>query len=149
MARYECFNEEELPFDSGNTGLPCKGDGEDTELLCESDGRSYEFADDCLDSCAIVKRFLHLTDKMLGTIIGLEEEVVRWRQALIKYLPKDWAEGFRQDIFNNLSVDFEGDPAYDLYVKLRGGVDPQQARERIKRLYRLADGTDDTSIKYL
>ena len=39
MAPYECFNEEELPFDSENTGLLCKGDGEDTELPCESDGR--------------------------------------------------------------------------------------------------------------
>ena len=85
----------------------------------------------------------------IETIIGLEDEPVRWRQALIKYLPERWAEGLRMDIFCNLSRDFEGDPAYDLYVKLRRGEDPQHDKERTKRLYRLADGTDETSIDYL
>ena len=69
--------------------------------------------------------------------------------ALIKYLPERWAEGLRMDIFCNLSRDFEGDPAYDLYVKLKRGEDPQRSKEHIDRLYRLADGTDDTSITYL
>jgi len=31
-------------------------------------------------------------------IISLEQELIRWRQALIKYLPTEWAEGLRQDI---------------------------------------------------
>ncbi len=86
---------------------------------------------------------------MIETIIDLEDELVRWRQALIKYLPKDWAEGLRQDILNNLSRDFEGEPAYDLYVQLRRGSNPQQEEQRIRRLCRLADGTDETSITYL
>ena len=88
-------------------------------------------------------------DKKVETILGLEEDLVRWWQALIKYLPKEWAEGLRQDIFNNLSRDFEGDPAYDLYIKMNQGMDPQQSEERRARLYRLADGIDDTSITYL
>ncbi|MCR5475746.1 MAG: potassium channel protein, partial [Lachnospiraceae bacterium] len=99
----------------------------------------------CEYTCKTVDDFLRLTDEMVETIIGLEDELVRWRQALIKYLPERWAEGLRMDIFCNLSRDFEGDPAYDLYVKLRRGEDPQHDKERTKRLYRLADGTDETS----
>lgn len=104
----------------------------------------------CLYDCPTVYDFLKLTDEMVKTIIELDEELVRWRQALIKYLPPEWAEGLRQDIFNNTSRDFEGEPAYDLYVKLvRGGVDPQQEDSKTDRMHRLAKGTDETSITYL
>lgn len=84
------------------------------------------------------------------TIIGLEEELVRWRQALIKYLPPEWADGLRSDILNNISRDFEGDPAYDLYVSMVcNGIDPQQEKEKLARMRRLVNGTDETSITYL
>jgi hypothetical protein len=105
---------------------------------------------DCIDSCQTVDKFMHLTDEMIKTIIDLEEEVVRWRQILIKYLPDEWAEGLRDDILCNLARGFEGDPAYDLYVNaMRGGADPQQDEETSNRMQRLADGTDETSITYL
>lgn len=138
MAKYEDINVQDLPFDDI-----------DTIHSHDEDGRPYDYGEDCSYSCPTVDDFLCLTDEMIGTIIDLEDELVRWRQALIKYLPKDWAEGLRSDIFNNLSRGFEGDPAYDLYVKLKRGIDPQQDRKRTDRLYRLADGTDDTSITYL
>lgn len=108
-----------------------------------------DYMEDCTESCKTIDDFLNLTNEMVDTIIDLEEELVRWRQALIKYLPQGFAEGLRQDIFNNLSRDFDGDPAYNLYVKLKRGEDPQRSKEHIDRLYRLADGTDDTSITYL
>ena len=149
MDLYECFSGGDLPFAYEETEPLREGDDVDTKPLCEGDDRTCDFAEDCLYSCANIDSFLRLTDKMVGTIIGLEENLVRWRQALIKYLPRGFAEGLRQDIFNDLSVDFEGDQVYDLYVRLRGGVDPQQDQERIRRLYRLADGTDETSIKHL
>ena len=105
---------------------------------------------ECLYDCSTVYDFMKLTDEMVSTIIDLEEELVRWRQVLIKYLPSRWAEGLRQDIFNNISRDFEGDPAYDLYVNyLLGGNDPQHDAEHTERMNRLADGTDETSIDYL
>lgn len=105
---------------------------------------------DCLHDCPTVYDFLKLTDEMMKTIVELDEELIRWRQALIKYLPPEWAEGLRQDIFNNTSRDFEGEPAYDLYVNMVcGGEDPQQESSRIDRMYRLANGTDETSITYL
>ena len=105
---------------------------------------------DCLHDCPTVYDFLKLTDEMIKTIIELDEELVRWRQALIKYLPPEWAEGLRQDIFNNTSRCFEGEPAYDLYVNwMCGGVDPQQEDSQTDRMHRLANGTDETSITYL
>lgn len=115
----------------------------------ESEDTSGDYEENCIFSCPTIEDFLDLTDEMIETIISLEDELVRWRQALIKYLPKDWAEGLRQDIFNNLSRDFNGDPAYDLYVELKRGDDPQISRERGERLYRLSEGTDETSITYL
>lgn len=106
--------------------------------------------DECTRDCDTVDSFLMLTDEMVKTILDLEAELVRWRQALIKYLPPELAEGLQQDIFNNISRDFEGEPAYDLYVRLVcGGQDPQQEDSRLARIHRLAKGTDETSITYL
>ena len=132
-------NEQELPF----------GNERYRNAVIEDDDRYEDYEEPCEYSCSTVQDFLNLTDEMMETILDLEEELVRWHQALIKYLPKEWAEGLRQDIFNNLSRDFEGDSAYDLYVRMKRGMDPQQSEERRERLYRLADGTDETSITYL
>ena len=105
---------------------------------------------DCLLDCPTVYDFLKLTDEMIKTIIELDEELVRWRQVLIKYLPPEWADGLRQDIFNNTSRCFEGEPAYNSYVNwMCGGVDPQQEDSLTDRMHRLANGTDETSITYL
>ena len=132
------FDESEVAFlTSGEPTRDCPEDYPD------------EYPEDCTDSCKTVDDFLELTDEMVNTINSLEEEVVRWRQVLIKYLPQRWAEGLRQDIFNGLSRDFVGEPAYDLYVELKRGYDPHQSKEHIDRLYRLADGIDDTSVTYL
>ena len=76
---------------------------------------------ECLHDCPTVYDFLKLTDEMIKTIIGLDEELVRWRQVLIKYLPPEWAVGLRQDILTNLSRCFEGESASDLDVNGRCG----------------------------
>jgi hypothetical protein len=65
---------------------------------------------DCRTDCQTVYDFMRLTDEMVNTIIDLDEEIIRWRQALIKYLPDEWADGLQQDILDNLSRDFEGGP---------------------------------------
>lgn len=140
MTDYIDFNvqECETPFRNEVPGMVIRKN----ELPCHQE-------DDCRNGCLTIHDFLNLTDEMTETIISLEEELIRWRQALIKYLPEDRADGLRQDIFNNLSCDFEGNPAYDLYVNLKRGMDPQQSEKRRRLLYRLADGTDETSITYL
>jgi len=122
----------------------------DKDVIIKEQGAGMEDYDDCPNGCKTVYEYMLLTDEMIHTILDLEEELVRWRQALIKYLPKEWAEGLRQDIFNNLSRDFEGEEAYDMYVSyMRNGNDPQHDDEHLERMYRLADGTDETSIDYL
>ena len=104
----------------------------------------------CIYDCPDVHHFLRLTEELIHTSLKLEEEVIRWCQALIKYLPPDWAEGLHQDILCNLSRDFEGESAYDFYVNfLCGGKEPQQDKARLARLRRLMNGTDETSITYL
>ena len=127
------FSAEEanIPIGSGEDSLPAE-----------------DYIEDCKYSCSTIDDFIKLTDDMMADMLHLEEELVRWRQALIKYLPKDWAEGLRQDIFDGTPRDYAGDPAYDLYVQARG-VDPQQTKEHHKLMRRLADGTDETSITYL
>ena len=118
--------------------------------MAEHEVIKEEMHKECISDCDTVCSFLKLTDEMVKTILELDEELIRWRQALIKYLPTEWADGLQQDIFNNTSHDFEGDPAYDLYVRLVcDGQDPQQDTSKIARLYRLAKGTDETSITYL
>lgn len=142
MKNNKFFHAQDLPF---TDGLPAV----DSNQAKYSDRHSKTCEEPCEYSCKTVDDFLQLTDKMVDAILDLEEEVVRWRQVLIKYLPDEWADGLRSDIFSNLSRDFCGDPAYDLYVKLKRGKDPQQDMERRNRLSRLADGTDETSITYL
>ena len=95
-----------------------------------------------------VNDFLQLTDDMMQDILTLNEELVRWRQALLKYLPKEQAECVRYDIFDNTARSYAGNPAYDLYVREHGS-DPQQSKEHSELMMRLANGTDETSINYL
>ena len=98
-------------------------------------------ADECIRDRDAVYSFLKLTDEMVKTILDLEKELVRWRQALIKYLPSELAEGLQQDIFNNVFRDFEGEPAYDLYVRLAcGGQNLQQEDSLLAWMHRLAKG---------
>lgn len=144
MLNDKLFNvQEEPPFKDGSYTENRIPDTEGYEDPYE------ECMEPCEHSCKVVDDFLKLTDEMVQTIIDLEDELVRWRQALIKHLPERWAEGLRMDIFNNLSRNFEGDPAYNLYINLKRREDPQQNKERIERLERLAEGTDETSIDYM
>ena len=40
--------------------------------------------------------------------------------------------------------------SYDLYVSMVcNGIDPQQEKEKLARMKRLVNGTDETSITYL
>ena len=95
-----------------------------------------------------VRDFLQLTNIMMQDILTLNEELVRWRRALLKYLPKEQAECVRYDIFDNTARSYAGNPAYDLYVREHGS-DPQQSKEHSELMMRLANGTDETSINYL
>ena len=91
-----------------------------------------------------------LVSAMLEEIQFLEEEVVRWRQALIKYLEPGWADGLYDDIFSNLSGRFDDYPAYRKFVdQWCRGKDPYDSPEHTRTMLRLRDGNDETSITYL
>lgn len=107
----------------------------------------YRYPYECEDECSRIGDFCRLVHSLAQDINGLEEEVVRWRQALIKYLPPQEAEGLRSDIFTNLSGSYAADEAYQFYIgRLCGGHDPMENEEHINRMIRLRDGTDDTTI---
>ena len=66
MAKYDDFKEQDLPFDDIDTGH-----------VCDEGDRPCDYEEACFYNCPTVDEFLHLTDEMIGTIIDLEEELVR------------------------------------------------------------------------
>lgn len=107
----------------------------------------YQYPYEYEDKCGRIIDFCRLVHSLVQDINDLEEEVVRWRQALIKYLPIQEAEGLRSDIFSNLSGSYAADEAYQFYIeRLCGGHDPMENEEHINRMIRLRNGTDDTTI---
>ena len=92
-----------------------------------------------------------LIEAMASEISQLEAEVVRTRQILAEYLPKEWADGLRQDIFSGLSARFYGlYAAYDSFVDhCHAGIDPMESDEQVALMLRLRDGTDKTTYYHL
>jgi len=100
--------------------------------------------------CYSLHEYKLLTLEMIEEIKFLRAEVIRWRQVLMKYLSPDWADGLRQDIFDNIFPYFEDYDAYQWFVKeCCNGIDPFDNPEQSALLNRLKDGTDETSISYL
>lgn len=104
---------------------------------------------DVLDSVPL-HDFLALTDAMVNEILLLEEEVIRWRKAIMKFLSPDWADGLDQDIFSGLSRPFYDFKAYVIFMNLMyDGKDPMESAEHRSTMWSLKNGTDITSIDYL
>ncbi len=132
--------------------LPFNGEA---ETACNTENESSEPENDsCFDycsQCSDINDFLKLTDAMVYEINELRAEVVRWRQALIKHLPPDQADGLAQDIFDSIYVNvYEDFDAYNYFVKrCCNGTDPFDNPKRAAFMTRLRKGTDKTSITYL
>lgn len=122
----------------------------DTAITSNNEHDYGEYLDYCSE-CSDIYDFMKLTSAMVEEINELRAEVVRWRQAMIKYLPERWADGLKQDIFDNLYLNvYEDYEAYNYYVKrCCNGKDPFDNKQRSKFMERLSKGTDDTSITYL
>lgn len=137
------FNVQELPFEDDTLS--------DSSYIEESvDDLTMDPFDQC-SICSDITDFLSLTDAMVDEINELRAEVVRWRQALIKHLSPRWADGLRQDILSNLyHNDYEDYDAYKFYVeRYHRGEDPMDNKKLSKRMRRLIEGKDETSITYL
>ena len=103
-----------------------------------------------LDNCGECRELLGcytLIDSLVQDILTLEEEMVRWRQALLKYLSPLDAQNLKSDIFDYLARRNYDSEAYQKYLTLYGyEQDPMESDEHVQKLWRLRNGTDEDSV---
>lgn len=91
--------------------------------------------------------FYALIASMVEDILLLEEDLVRWRKALIPHLTKQNAEGLQSDILDGLAKNYEGIPAYDMFMQeYCNNKNPMENEEHCDRMIRLRKGIDETSV---
>ena len=114
--------------------------------IINSEEDAYMLLNDC-DQCNELSDCYILIDSLVQDILTLEEEMVRWRQALLKYLPPLDAQNLMSDIFDNLACRNIDSEAYQKSIKLAGyKEDPMESEEHTELLWRLRNGTDETSV---
>ena len=113
----------------------------------DPDELSY-LMDEC-DSCSLADDLCYLIDQLVKDVIHLEEETVKWREALLSYLPEDEAEMLGADILSGLGRRYGGDPVYELYMRVCGHrVDPMEQCGHTKKMLRLRNGLDEDTIRF-
>jgi|GEM_PF-637164 len=129
---------EELSFqnDETNTSEPNYEDEPDYSLM------------DCYpESCQDLVESYLLVDSLVQDILSLEEEMVRWRQALLRHLSPIDAQNLKSDIYDNLARRYYDNTCYQAYIKrMYNGKDPMESKEHSQMLRRLKDGIDETSV---
>lgn len=91
--------------------------------------------------------FYSLIANMVEDILLLEEDLVRWRKALIPHLTPDNAEGLKSDILDGMARNYEGTPAYDMFIaEYCNNNNPMENDEHCSRMIRLRKGIDETSV---
>jgi len=91
--------------------------------------------------------FYKLINSMVEDILMLEEDLVRWRKALIPHLTKANAEGLQDDILDGLARNYEGIPAYDMFMQeYCNNKNPMENDEHCELMIRLRQGIDETSV---
>lgn len=97
--------------------------------------------------CSDLSDCYSLINSLVCDILKLEEEMVNWRHALIRYLDPPDARGLQCDIFDHLAQRRFDDPAYQKYLRLfRYETDPMESDRHTLKLRRLANGTDKASV---
>lgn len=127
--------------------LPFQNDEPDATTINYGNDQDYDEADYCTEPChELVDSYL-LIDSLVQDILSLEEEMVRWRQALLKYLLPIDAQNLKSDIYDNLARRYYDNACYQSYIKRAyNGVDPMESKEHCQMLKRLRDGIDETSV---
>ena len=88
-----------------------------------------------------------LIEAMVEDILMLEEDLVRWRKALIPHLNQENAEGLQSDILDGMARNYEGIPAYDLFMQeYCNNKNPMENDEHCDLMTRLRKGIDETSV---
>ena len=91
--------------------------------------------------------FYTLIASMIEDILLLEEDLVRWRKALIPHLTELNAEGLQSDILDGLAKNYEGIPVYDMFMQeYCNNKNPMENEEHCDRMTRLRKGIDETSV---
>lgn len=127
-----------LPFPEESTEIP------DTDNGNEPD---YSLMEDNCTDCRELRDSYLLIDLLVEDILKLEEEMVRWRQALLRYLVPIDAQNLKSDIYDNLACRHSDNKSYQTYLKmLYNEQDPMESDEHCQMLQRLQEGTDETSI---
>lgn len=91
--------------------------------------------------------FYALIEAMVEDILMLEEDLVRWRKALIPHLNLENAEGLQSDILDGMARNYEGIPAYDLFMQeYCNNKNPMENDEHCDLMTRLRKGIDETSV---
>lgn len=106
----------------------------------------YSMMDNC-DHCRELSDCYILIDSLVQDILSLEEEMVRWRQALLKHLSPLNAQNLLADIFDNLARRNYDNETYQSYLKAFGYTeDPMESKEHTELLWRLRNGKDETNV---
>ena len=137
-----------MPLDlSDNTQ---RDTGETTRSICDD-------CPGCIEYCRLMplpvgeEDIYPLLYLMTKEISLLEEELVRWRRALIEKLPDEKADVLLQNIYGGLSRRFYGESdLYDRFVDdFCSGIDPMASDEHVQLMQRLRMGIDESSIHNL
>jgi hypothetical protein len=126
-------------------GLPFQ---EDKPNTCENeDELDYSVMDCCPEFCQDLVESYLLVDSLVQDILSLEEEMVRWRQALLRHLSPIDAQNLKSDIYDNLARRYYDNECYQDYIKrMHDGKDPMESEEHSLMLQRLKEGMDETSV---
>lgn len=137
----ELVIKEELPFQNERC---CDSDVIETESENNDDHDESYY---CTEPCQDIADCYMLIDSLVKDILTLEEEMIRWRQALLKHLSPIDAQNLKSDIYDNLARRYYDNECYQTYIKLAyDGADPMESDKHCQMLRRLRDGIDETSV---
>lgn len=127
--------------------LPFRGDTLNTSGAIDEDEPDYSLIDGCPEFCQDLVESYLLVDSLVQDILSLEEEMVRWRQALLRHLSPIDAQNLKSDIYDNLARRYYDNECYQDYIKrMHNGKDPMESEEHSLMLQRLKEGMDETSV---
>lgn len=110
-------------------------------------GMEYE-CEDC-DECDLTYDLCQLIDSLVSDIIHLEEETVKWREALLPYLSTEDADGLRSDIFSDLAGRHTDETVYEVYMRTCGiKTDRLEASEHLSRMRMLKNGIAEDTVRF-
>ncbi len=104
---------------------------------------NYDLLDEinCADRCEAILSLCQLVDRLIHDVQFLKLECVSTRYILSQYMEEADGEMLRMDILSNLTPDYGGDAAYELYkLIMYDGGDPMEFRDYIIKVQQACNG---------